>query len=298
MEDRTVRSLSEFLEHVFSNLEKGFYHDLADLRVMFRGQANAEWSLLPSAFRTRRDFLNEHFYIREYERQMPKECVGKSGMDILIDAQHYGIPTRLLDVTTNPLVALFFACLEAEDKGLPSDGVVLQFVPAAVFMQYDVLCSVYAEYVRHYKSGVHFPEAWKNGLSEAVQHLDSRFPDSVSSAVDGMLSEKAMSFFLLPKYSNDRIAAQEGAFLLCTTPFVKKLDPGYGNGVFRFPDEVEIDYEKQISYRYIIPAESKKIILEQLDVVGINEAKLFPDVEHRAKSIVAAIRKIGTVGNS
>lgn len=298
MEDRMVCSLSEFLENVFSNMEKGFYHDVADLRVMFRGQANVEWSLLPAAFRTRKDFLNEHFYIREYERQMPKECVGKSSIDILIDAQHYGIPTRLLDVTTNPLVALFFACLEAEDKGLPSDGVVLQFVPAPVFMQYDVSCSVYAEYVRHYKSGIHFPKAWKNGLLEAAQHSDSRFPDRVSSAVDRMLSEKATSFFFLPKYSNERIAVQEGAFLLCATPFVKKPDPGYGDGVFQFPDEIKDGHEKLIGYRYVIPAESKKNIIEQLDTVGINEARLFPDVEHRAKSIVAAIRRTGTVGNA
>lgn len=291
MRDIVVKSLPDYLEQVFNNRTVGFYHEVADLRVMYRGQANLGWSPLPAAFRSREDFQNEHFYIREYERQMSRECVGKDSIEILIDAQHFGIPTRLLDVTSNPLVALYFACAEVGNGSGASDGVVIQFSNMGVFMQYDVICSVYAEYVRRYKDGIHFSEAWKRGLTLAVQQSDSRFSFNAPQAVDRMLSDNPMQFFMLPKYSNDRIAAQDGAFLLCSTPYVKKADPGYGDGVFQYPDEAKDDYEKIIACRFVVPKELKEEILSQLDSLGVNEARLFPDVEHRAKSLVAAIRR-------
>lgn len=296
MIDIEINSLPDYLEKVFSNKLEEFHHEVADLKTMYRGQGNIEWGLLPSAFRTRDDFLNEHFYIREYERQLPKECAGKSSIEILIDAQHFGIPTRLLDITSNPLVALYFACSESETKDASPDGVVFQFAPAGIFMQYDLSCSVYAEYVRRYKDGVHFSDAWKKGLIESAVNSDSRFSFEAPKAVGRMLSEKPSSFFMLPRYSNDRISAQEGAFLLCGTPFVEKPDPGYGKGVFLFPDEMKQDFKSMISHRYIIPAEFKGKILCQLDSVGINEAKLFPDIEHRVKSIVSSVRREGRVG--
>lgn len=291
MRDIVVKSLPDYLEQIFNNRTVGFYHEVADLRVMYRGQANLGWSPLPAAFRSREDFQNEHFYIREYERQMSRECVGKDSMEILIDAQHFGIPTRLLDVTSNPLVALYFACAETGNDGGASDGVVIQFSNMGVFMQYDVACSVYAEYVRRYKDGIHFPEAWKRGLTLAVQQSDSRFSFNAPQAVERMLSDEPMQLFMLPKYTNDRIAAQDGAFLLCSTPFVKKNDPGFGGGVFLYPDEAKDNYERIIACHFVIPKELKEELLSQLDSIGINEARLFPDVEHRAKSIVAAIRR-------
>lgn len=301
MIDIEIQSISDYLERIFANKKKEFYHEVADLRVMFRGQANVEWIPLPAVFRTRDDFLNEHFYIREYERQMPAECTGKSGVEILIDAQHYGIPTRLLDVTSNALVALYFACGEAEteDEGgevRSSDGVVIQFQPAGAFMYYDPSCVAYAEYVRRYKDGIHFPDSWREGLIEAVRQSDGRFSCNARLVVERMLSEKTKSFFILPKYSNDRIVSQQGAFLLCSTPFVKRDDPGYGEGVFLFPDEVRSDYERLIDIRYVIPAEIKQDILVQLDSIGVNEARLFPDTEHRVKSIVSSARRTGVAG--
>lgn len=291
MRDIVIKSLPNYLEQVFNNRTVGFYHEVADLRVMYRGQANLGWSPLPAVFRSREDFENEHFYIREYERQMSRECIGKDSMEILIDAQHFGIPTRLLDVTSNPLVALFFACADAGNDSGASDGVVIQFSNMGVFMQYDVTCFVYAEYVRRYKDGVHFPEARKRGLTLAAQQSDSRFSFDAPQAVEQMLSDKPAQLFMLPKYSNDRIVAQDGAFLLGSTPFVKKADPGFGEGVFLYPDEAKSDYERIIACRFVIPKGLKEEILFQLDSLGINEARLFPDVEHRAKSIVAAIRR-------
>lgn len=124
MEKHVVESLSSFLELVFSFNNQAFYHEIADLKTMYRGQSNITWDLLPAAFRNKDDFLNEHLHIREYERLMPYQCIGKSGIEIIIDAQHYGIPTRLLDVTTNPLVAMYFACADHINNGSSNDGIV------------------------------------------------------------------------------------------------------------------------------------------------------------------------------
>ena len=57
-----------------------------------------------------------------HEPQSFSEC--KSALDYLVQMQHYGLPTRLLDMTTNPLVALYFACLEVSiiDNGTTSFG--------------------------------------------------------------------------------------------------------------------------------------------------------------------------------
>ena len=48
-----------------------------------------------------------------HEPQSFSEC--KSTLDYLVQMQHYGLPTRLLDMTMNPLVALYFACQPADD---------------------------------------------------------------------------------------------------------------------------------------------------------------------------------------
>lgn len=52
--------------------------------------------------------------------------------------QHYGLPTRLMDVTESPLVALYFACIG--DKEKKCDGEVFIFnsgINASIFSSYE-----------------------------------------------------------------------------------------------------------------------------------------------------------------
>ena len=84
--------------------------------VLFRGHTNATWKLEPKIarllFRTRFSMPNaEYEMLRDFKRQalphLPRDL--RDDWDWLALAQHHGLPTRLLDWTTNALVALWFA---------------------------------------------------------------------------------------------------------------------------------------------------------------------------------------------
>lgn len=94
---------------------------------MYRGVSNLDFKLIPKVGRNwllpvgmleiiEKKMLDE-FRIRStpYLKSAPK-----NDWEWLALAQHHGLPTRFLDWTLNPLVALYFACRENQDR----DGVV------------------------------------------------------------------------------------------------------------------------------------------------------------------------------
>lgn len=105
--------------------------------TFYRGHANKDWKLIPSILRTPDGPEIEHLLFRDmvaHEPQSFSEC--RLALDYLVQMQHYGLPTRLLDVTMNPLVALYFACEEATPH--PADGAVYHFaVPEQKVKHYD-----------------------------------------------------------------------------------------------------------------------------------------------------------------
>ena len=90
-------------------------------RVRFRGQADVSWPLLPSIggrnhYRhgacTLAEFTtdDERILLHRFRRQAC-EFVGTllNDWDTLFLARHHGLPVRLLDWSSNPLVALYHA---------------------------------------------------------------------------------------------------------------------------------------------------------------------------------------------
>lgn len=80
----------------------------------FRGQAK-KWELLPSVYRKDKPYLieNEDKIIKDALTSCPDDFSPNNTLfEKLVKLQHYGYATRLLDLTTNALVALYFACSE------------------------------------------------------------------------------------------------------------------------------------------------------------------------------------------
>ena len=124
-----VNSLSEYTSEV-TGIRERMLQDGESETLFFRGQCNSVWDIRPSIFRESLVSVESRI-IKTAKSRVPsefRECT--SPFEELTKLQHYGLPTRLLDLTRNPLVALYFACCSSEkvvdNEGIEmySDGVV------------------------------------------------------------------------------------------------------------------------------------------------------------------------------
>lgn len=95
----------------------------------YRGQASSMWELDSSLTREKKYIDKEDQMYYDILSSKPDAFVeDKSVYERLITMQHFGMPTRLMDITRNPLVAIFFACNNLERA--KSDGIIFTFAPA------------------------------------------------------------------------------------------------------------------------------------------------------------------------
>lgn len=123
MKEITIDSLESFLSELY------IYADFD----CFRGQSSVDYRLIPSIGRLYRpdressllQFEKEIFDDFKRKYSLFTDVRPRNDMEFLFLAQHYGLPTRLLDWTFNPAIALYFACISSKEK----DGVVFHYVP-------------------------------------------------------------------------------------------------------------------------------------------------------------------------
>ena len=117
-------------ENMFSRDEiKDSIENIITNGVYFRGQIKDYNNVIPTLYRSLESILFEEEYIKRAELSSPKEFSSTgSFLGKLALMQHYGMTTRILDITTNALVALYFAVEDGvNDLDTISDGVVFLY---------------------------------------------------------------------------------------------------------------------------------------------------------------------------
>jgi len=123
---------------------KGLLHELGP-KLYFRGQSDDHYSLTPSIGREQRLLSESRLLVTSVaEEQNLLHCFRRhtyehhhrvlSQWESLFLARHHGLPTRLLDWTTNPLIALFFACLAFKTEPASDGGAIWVFSKRGAWM--------------------------------------------------------------------------------------------------------------------------------------------------------------------
>ena len=255
--EEAIKSFSEF----YKLISRVCGNRGSDQQFFFRGQPDMKYPPLPSIYRKGR-IENEKFLYREAVRRNSIEFTDNmSTFDNLVKMQHYELPTRLLDITKNPLVALFFAC----QKDPQADGEVLVYSMLQNQIKYydsDAVCIL----ANLAKRPIDFD--YDNDESNFVYDIQSDRPNFKGELMKAQAIHEV--FCVMPKLNNNRIIKQDGAFFI------------FGMGEKKKDPATILDSPITI----IVKAEAKKKILKELDLLGINEASLFPETDKVMKQIM------------
>ena len=227
---------------------------------VFRGQAYSDYVLIPSGLRENHILKADGQMFRFVDEM--KQIFGFDELTCIELAQHFALPTRMLDFSYSFDVALFFACYDKKERHKEHDGKVFIFNKTR-----------YEEILKE-----------KNKLSSQVVRNNKLLYEWLQKYID---KEKTrignegidMPIFVDATQQFDRLYMQKGLFLLwgqdeiCLEEILKK-------------EGIEIS---EIIDTIVIKKESKPKILEELSKKNINEDTLYMNVS-KIKDLVNEIK--------
>ena len=290
---------SSFTIDNFEGYLKTVRDELPAVRKYFRGQskrASSGYRLLPSLGRYAHLRAKTPFALEQLEREV-LDCfrnhlvtyvqhLPQSDWEALAIAQHHGLPTRVMDWTTNPLVALYFAIRKThtDDTGKPMDSAVYVLVSQP---------SRYADLKRNQRPlvtpvgdtfttpanddggyeefaldtlGSTVLEDYVGASNEVVSaKVEPETTEATAAAIDVVRSpfEITENVIYDPPHISPRMRAQDSVLLACYQPLEALEEKDY----------LEI----------VIKHEAHDDIRHRLEQYGVFDRQLFPDLDGIAK---------------
>lgn len=298
---RSATNLSDFIREIV-NIEP-----LPKHKCVYRGHGNWIYDMIPGIYRNgnERILANESKFIKDIVASNPRFFVNcKTALDILAVLQHFGFPTRLLDFTENPIIALYMACAsdssshadiirvdinEDSFKFYDSDTISILSNIALFdddinvsdfdYSNYHSLFDFYEGYSYHkYGDCINNAERQKlinefnnrNDIKRLVHKICEEKP-YFKNEIDPMHLENTI-LLVKPKQEFERLSLQSGLFALFGIDKCKphKVDFEFQNLEFRIT-------------HIIVPSSFKQTILRELEKINIHQGTVYGDMDNIIK---------------
>ena len=254
LREENPKSFTEFV----SLVEK--YQKLFSGELWYRGCGRADYKLVPSLYRHNTEttidkiaILEQQLMTRFRQRSIPLQTRSLvDDWDTLFFMQHYRIPTRLLDWTENPFIALHFAVMSAEFSTTKTSGLKFK-KPAAVWLMNPVIWNRKALSHQSYNGGV---------LVAGDEPLKGYQPRETFTGMNNF------PVAIYGAHNSPRIVAQRGVFVIFGQN-VLPMESLYTKE--SFPESSLIKIVLSVEY---LP-DIRKAVLNH----GITESVVYPDFE-------------------
>lgn len=231
------------------------HKEAGNQKFWFRGHASSSFELVASLGRKYRyGGRNDYQFDRKTERDLIHRFRRRSyaflgrclpAGEAIYLARHHGLPTRLLDWTSNPILACYFMCKEQQE----ADGVVWGMArrPKAVDLDSTAIARIEKE-------------------EDLIEYLS------------GGPNRGPRVKILLPLFNTPRLVSQDGVFTVQSDHTVPL------NELANCDFESE-DLDIGLLVRWQFSAEGKRSILRELSAIGVTERAVFPDLDGLSASL-------------